>query len=48
MGLRLEMLREEPNAVIGSMGAALAAAAVLVYDLRCDEARIERARRARD
>jgi hypothetical protein len=48
MDLVLEMIRDEPGAVAGAIGAALAAAAVLLWDLWVDEARIARARRARE
>jgi hypothetical protein len=48
MELLLDMLREEPNAVAGAMAAAFAATAVLLCELRSDEALIARMRRGRD
>jgi hypothetical protein len=48
MDLLLEMLRDEPNGVIGAVAAALAAKIVLLRGLWCDEVRIARMRHTRE
>jgi hypothetical protein len=48
MSLLLDMFQQEPNAAIGTMAAAVAAAGMLLRDMWRDESRIARARRGRD
>jgi hypothetical protein len=47
MRLLLDMFKEEPNAAIGTLAAAVAAAGVLLRDVWRDESRIAKARRDR-
>jgi hypothetical protein len=48
MRLLLDMFQQEPNAAIGTLAAAVAAAAVLLRDVWQDESRVAQARRDRD
>ena len=47
MRMLLDMFREEPNAAVGTLTAATAAAVVLLRRLWRDESRIEQVRRDR-